>query len=217
MEIIQLLAGCASILRVIAYTNALDITKRADPRRAELRVMLGLNPVTQGQGITRPKPPFVGWSLQCVSLRFGYVWFAHPAVLVTQTTIEHGTPDWATYVHDRIDQVLEHAAQEIEEHGGLLFIHDFRSMTSYVKEARLEFLRRMRLRQPGYSRGTLVSIRTDQPLLRMGIQAANLLMAVAVKAPLSIVDDPREAVESSVKAAPAADEIFPGDAARTPL
>lgn len=129
---------------------------------------------------------------------------------MTQTTIEHASLDWASYVHDRIDQVIVHAAEEIAQNGGLLFVHDFRSVTGYAKEARLEYLRRMRQRKPGYSRGTLVSIRGDQPLVRMGIQAANLLMAVAVKAPLSIIDDPREAIESSVQAAPAAGELFPG-------
>lgn len=152
----------------------------------------------------------MGWPIQCAHPCFGYLWFAHPAVLVTQTTIEHASLDWASYVHDRIDQVIAHAAEEIAQNGGLLFVHDFRSVTSYAKEARLEYLRRMRQRKPGYSRGTLVSIRNDQPLVRMGIQAANLLMAVAVKAPLSIIDDPREAIESSVQAAPVAGELFPG-------
>jgi hypothetical protein len=160
--------------------------------------------------IARPQPPFLGWPIQCIDARFGYVWFAHPAIIATQTTIEHGDTAWATYVHDRIDQALEFAAAEVEANGGILFIHDFRSLRSYAKEARLEYLARMRRRRRGYSRGTVVAIRTDQPLLRMGIQAANLLLAVAVKAPLSMIDDPREAVETSVQRPPGAGELFPG-------
>lgn len=161
---------------------------------------------------TRPRPPFLSWPVQLCDPAFGYIWFAHPAVIATQTTIEHGDLAWATYVHDRIDQALEHAATEVAQSGGILFIHDFRSLRSYDKAARLEYLQRMRRRRQGYSRGTIVAIRTDQPLLRMGIQAANLLLAVAVKAPLSMIDDPREAVETSVQSPPAASETFPGSA-----
>lgn len=160
----------------------------------------------------RPRPPFLSWPIQLYDPAFGYVWFAHPAVIATQTTIEHGDLAWATYVHDRIDQALEHAAPEVEQSGGILFIHDFRSLRSYDKGARLEYLQRMRRRRQGYSRGTIVAIRSDQPLLRMGIQAANLLLAVAVKAPLSMVSDPREAVETSVQRAPGLSEPFPGSA-----
>jgi hypothetical protein len=165
--------------------------------------------------IDRARHPFLNWPLQVSDPVFGHVWFAHPAVIVTQTTVEHGNVAWASYVHDQIDQVLDVAGDEVAQNGGLLFIHDFRSMTSYDKDARLEYLARMRRRASGYSRGTVVAIRMDQPLLRMGIQAANLLMAVAIKAPLSMVSDPTDAVATEVKRPPSPDERFPGRSPRS--
>jgi hypothetical protein len=36
------------------------------------------------------------------------------------------------------------------------------------------------------------------------------LLAVAIKAPLSMVDDPREVIESAIQSAPGAAERFPG-------
>jgi hypothetical protein len=162
---------------------------------------------------SRLRPPFTTWPVQAFDAAFGHVWFAHPAIVATQSCITHADVAWAAYIHDRIDQVLEHAAAEIEAHSGLLFIHDFRSIVSYDAEARLAFLDRMRRRRTGYSRGSIVAIRTDQPLLRMGIQAANMLSAVALKVPLSMVVDPRDAVASEVQQPPAPDERFPGESA----
>lgn len=158
----------------------------------------------------RPQPPFESWPCQTFDPVFGYVWYAHPAVVVTQTTIEHASVSMATFIHDVIDQVIEHAARDIAQHAGLLFIHDFRSLVGYDTEARLEFLARIRRRTPGYTRGTVVAIRMDQPLLRMGVQGANLLLSVAMKAPVSMVSDPAEAVAFEVRRAPAAEERFPG-------
>ncbi|HEX6243861.1 MAG TPA: hypothetical protein VFZ61_23260, partial [Polyangiales bacterium] len=125
----------------------------------------------------RPQPPFDSWPRQEFDPVFGYIWYAHPAVVATQTTITHASVAMATFVHDVIDLVIEHTARDIAKYGGLLFIHDFRSLAGLDTEARLEFLARVRRRTPGYTRGTLVAIRMDQPLLRMGVQGANLMLS----------------------------------------
>jgi hypothetical protein len=158
----------------------------------------------------RPQPPFESWPRQAFDPVFGYLWYAQPAIVVTQSIIEHASVAMATFVHDLIDQVIEYAAQDIAQHHGLLFIHDFRSLSGYETEARLEFLARIRRRTPGYTRGTVVAIRMDQPLLRMGVQGANLLLSVAMKAPVSMVSDPAEAVALEVRRAPCAADRFPG-------
>lgn len=158
----------------------------------------------------RPQPPFECWPRQAFDPVFGFVWYAQPAIVATQSTIEHASVAMSTFVHDLIDRVIEHAARDIAQHGGLLFIHDFRSLVGYETEARLEFLARIRRRTPGYTRGTVVAIRMDQPLLRMGVQGANLLLSVAMKAPVSMVSDPAEAVALEVRRAPVGDDRFPG-------
>jgi hypothetical protein len=141
---------------------------------------------------------------------FGFVWYAQPAILVTQTTIAHASVPMATFIHDLIDQVIQHAARDIAEHGGLLFIHDFRSLLGVDTEARLEFLARVRRRTPGYTRGTVVAIRMDQPLLRMGVQGANLMLSVAMRAPVTMVSDPADAVANEVRRIPLPGDRFPG-------
>ena len=141
---------------------------------------------------------------------FGFAWFAHPAVLVTQLTVEHGTQQLARHVHDVIDHVLEHARAEVRSSGGLYIIHDFRSMTGYDKEGRVEFLQRMRRRGSGYSRGAAVAFQMDRPLLKMAVQGANLVSALSVKAPLVMVEDPRSIVESEIRLPPLPGEPFPG-------
>ena len=158
----------------------------------------------------RPQRPFECWPRQVFDPVFGFVWYAQPAIIATQSIIEHASVAMAVFVHDLIDQVLEHAARDVAQHGGLLFIHDFRSLVGYDTEARLEYLARIRRRTPGYTRGTVVAIRLDQPLMRMGVQGANLLMSVAMKAPVSMVSDPAEAVALEVRRAPSADDRFPG-------
>lgn len=141
---------------------------------------------------------------------FGYVWYAQPAIIATQTCIAHASVAMATFVHDVIDRVIEQARRDIAEHRGLLFIHDFRSLLGYDTEARLEFLARVRRRTPGYTRGTVVAIRMDQPLLRLGVQGANLLLSVAMKAPVSMVSDPTDALAMEVRRVPGAHDRLPG-------
>lgn len=158
----------------------------------------------------RPRPPFDSWPVQVFDPAFGFAWFAHPAVLVTQLSVERGTLKVAKSVHDIIDCALEHARDQVLANGGLFIIHDFRTLRGYDRDGRVEFLARMRQRGAGYSRGATVAINLNNALLKMAVQGANLVSALSVKASLSMVGDPQYVVRAEVRRPPTRGESFPG-------
>ena len=130
--------------------------------------------------MSRPAPriPFADWPLHLFDERFGYAWYTEPSVLVIQTIHPEGTVSVAESLHDAIEHVLQRCWDAISANGGLLIIHDWRSMRAYTSEARVAFLARMRRRERKYLRQVVVII-PDRPLLRMAVQTANLVMALS--------------------------------------
>jgi hypothetical protein len=124
-----------------------------------------------------PLAPFADWPVQLEDPALGFAWYTEPATFVNQLLVERATADTANRLHDVIDHVIEREREDIEAHGGLLIIHDWRELAKYDSDARKAFLDRMRGREPGYLRGAVAVVR-NTPLLRMAVQTANLVMAL---------------------------------------
>lgn len=140
-----------------------------------------------------PRAPFDRWPIQHHAEGIGFAWYTSPATFVNQLLVSRGTVEAASWVHDVIDRVLETEREDIERHGGLLILHDWRALDGYDAEARRVFIARMRRRKPGYLRRAVAVVR-DTPLLRMAIQTANLAMALHVGGKLEMRIDPLPAL-----------------------
>jgi len=123
---------------------------------------------------------------------------------VNQILASHGTTEVAHALHDAIDHVLVHHAEDIAKHGGLLILHDWRLMRGYDTEARRQYVARMESRKPGYLR-KVVAVLPDAPLLKMAVQTANIVMAYSSGGTLSFEMDPKVALEKYDVRLPRAD------------
>lgn len=134
------------------------------------------------------RTPFDRWPEQLVDARFGYAWFTAPSVFLNQLTDRHATITTVHALHDAIDHVLERRREEIDAHGGLTIIHDWRELRSYDSDARKAYLERMKRREPGYLKQA-IAIVGNTPLLRMAVQTANILMAMRIGGSLDLSND----------------------------
>lgn len=139
--------------------------------------------------LARPAAPFTNWPVQLADPRFGYAWYAAPGIFLNQLHVRQGTVEVANALHDAIDLVVARERRDYERLGGLLIIHDWRTMRGYDKAARQVYLDRMRSREPGYLRGA-VAILPDTPFLKMAVQTANVLMALRIGGTLALANEP---------------------------
>jgi hypothetical protein len=140
-----------------------------------------------------PREPFADWPVQLFDERFGFAWYTEPCVFVDQLIHEQGTLEFTQGLNDTVDHVLEREHEAVAKYGGLLMIHDWRTMTGYTSEARVAFLDRMKKRKKGYLRH-VVAVMQDKPLLRMAAQTANVVMALSTGGHLHVTVDPRVAL-----------------------
>jgi hypothetical protein len=157
-----------------------------------------------------PRPPFETWPIQVFDPRCGFLWYAHPAVLVHQTITEYGTLEMARAIHELGDLVSIHRADEIAAEGGLMQLSDWRSIRSYTREARVLMLDRRKARRPGELRRSMVAIAEDNELLRMALQTTDLMSSVTSRAPIETIDSLEEALVKHRIRPPAPGEAFPG-------
>ena len=136
-----------------------------------------------------PRAPFDRWPVQAYDASFGFCWYTQPATFVTQLTVEHGTIACARFIQDHIDLVLEHRSEDVASAGGLLIVHDWRAATTYDLEARREFLDRMRARPRSYLRHA-VTCMSISPMLRMVVEAGNLVLTLVTGAKGEVGHDP---------------------------
>lgn len=162
-----------------------------------------------------PHPPFDAWPIQVEDPRFGFAWYARPATFVSQVTVAHGTAEVARAILELIDLVTTHRAAEVRAASGLLLVHDWRAAKSYDKDARTVFTQRVRARRPGEIRGTIVAISRPHAVLRMAVQAVNLIAAVTSKSPIEIVESLDGVLQAREISPPVAGEAFPGRRGRT--
>lgn len=124
------------------------------------------------------KPPFDRWSVQHQDEHYGYAWYCGDALIVSHITTPHGTSAAARSYHDYETHMLREHADDCRRCGGLFVIHDWRAMETYDADARRVWQDRMRERPKGYLRGSTVCVASAGALLRMAVQAANLVASV---------------------------------------
>lgn len=156
-----------------------------------------------------PLPPFERWPIQAYDPAFGFAWYAEPATFVTQLTLEHGTLESARFIQDHIDLVLTHRADEIAQHGGLLVIHDWRVATGYDVDARREFIDRLRERPRNYLRHAVTCLSVS-PVLRMVVEAGNLVLTLVTGRKGEITSDPASVLDRLGVVAPPRGARVPG-------
>ena len=131
----------------------------------------------------------------------GFFWYAHPAAFVSQSVVAHGSRDVVERQNDPLDRVLAVRAAEIYSHGGILIFNDWRCVTGYDQDARASQRARMEARAAGYARRTIIIVKIENRLLRMAIEATNLLGTPKRKAQIEVDFDPARAL-SQVRLAP---------------
>jgi hypothetical protein len=135
------------------------------------------------------RPPFDRWPDGHFDPSYGYAWYCGQGLIVSHLTTQHGTEAAATAYHDFEEAVLRDHAPELARHGGLFVIHDWRSMQTYDPGARRVWQDRMQARPKGYLRGSIVCVSKAGPLLRMAVQAANLVASLAHGAKVELSTD----------------------------
>lgn len=141
-----------------------------------------------------PRPPFAEWPVQHFDPLIGFFWYAHPAAFVSQSVVAHGSRALVERQNDLLDRVLAGRADEIHAHGGILILNDWRSVTGYDQDARARQRARMEARPAGYARRTIIIVKTESRLLRMAIEATNLLATLKRKAQIEVDFDPAHAL-----------------------
>ena len=129
-------------------------------------------------GPTEPLPPFNAWPLQLSDPEVGFAWYTSPATLVTQALPAHATARVSDVLSDWVDLVLQRHSEEIHRCGGLLGVHDWRRFRSYDSEARRRWMQRIQRRPKGYLRKGVIII-ADNPLIKMAVAGANMIVAMA--------------------------------------
>lgn len=141
-----------------------------------------------------PRAPFDSWPAHRSLGEFGHAWWAEPAVLVFQSAVTHADVAGAIALQDLIDEVRAASAPTIEAEGGLVCIHDFRSLKTHDSAARAKFVERMRRRPKGYLRAAVVVLDTQNRFLRLAIETANLVAATFASGRVEVVSTPVDAI-----------------------
>lgn len=136
-----------------------------------------------------PRPPFDGWPIQHRDRHYGYAWYCGDGVIVSHITTPHGSAAAAQSYHDFETRILHERAADMQRAGGLFVIHDWRLMETYDADARRVWQERMRAHPKGYLRGSVVCVARANALLRMAVQAANLVASVMHGAKVELSSD----------------------------
>ena len=134
-------------------------------------------------------PPFDHWPAQHVDPHYGYAWYCGKALIVSHITVTRGTVAAAHAYHDFESRILHEHARDVEAQGGIFVIHDWRAMVTYETDARRVWQERMQARRKGYLRGSIVCLLKANPLLRMAVQAANLVASVTHNVKVELATD----------------------------
>ena len=149
-------------------------------------------------------PPFDRWPPQHVDPHYGFAWYCGKGLVVSHVAVTRGSVPAAHAYHDYEDLMLLEHAEEIEEAGGLFVIHDWRAMETNDPEAGRVWQARMAKRPKRYLRGSIVCLVKATPLLRMAVQAANLVASVSQGAKVELTRDIETALRAHGAAAPPA-------------
>lgn len=139
--------------------------------------------------LSQPLPPFERWPVQHRDDTFGFAWYCGRGVIVSQVIYPHGSGAAARSYHRFEEQVLHDRAAEVARYGGLFVVHDWRAMQTYDAEARRVWQERMREREKGYLRGSVVCVARAGALLKMAVQAANVVTSVVHGVRVELTED----------------------------
>jgi hypothetical protein len=138
---------------------------------------------------TARRAPFDLWPVQFFDPIYGFAWYCGDGVIVSHVTVQHGTEAAAHAYHDYEETILREKASEVQAANGIFVLHDWRSLQSYDGEGRRAWQRHMKARRKGYLRGSVVCLVKASPLLKMAVQAANVVASVAHGAKVELADD----------------------------
>lgn len=129
-------------------------------------------------GVPSPRAPFDRWPLHLFDPSYGHCWWvADAAAIVTQTICTYGHAEGAAHMSDWVDACLAHEKPALEAAGGLLILHDWRSLQAYDSKSRVLINDRMKRRPKGYARRTMCVVRPT-PLWRMALTVTDLTYAL---------------------------------------
>jgi hypothetical protein len=135
------------------------------------------------------RPPFDRWAVQHQDPHYGYAWYCGGGYIVSHITAPHGTARAAHSYHEFEERVLREHADDCARAGGLFVVHDWRTMETYDADARRVWQERMRARAKGYLRGSIVCVSSAGALLRMAVQAANVVASISHGAKVELASD----------------------------
>jgi hypothetical protein len=163
--------------------------------------------------VRRPHPPLHDWPVQVYDEVFGFAWYCGQGVMVAQAVVRHGTGKGAHAYHDFEDRVLNHCQADVAQAGGLYVIHDMRAMQSYDVAARKVWIERMQRRKRGYLRGSTVVVTDASALLKMAVQAVNMVatLNLGMASRIELASDLSQALRSRRISPPARGTPFPGE------
>jgi len=87
----------------------------------------------------------------------------------------------------RVDSVLRVYHEELQQLGGLLIIHDWRTLKSWDPDARQHLIQRSKERPRGAVRGVVIALSMN-PFLRAAAQVVNVMMSAIGGAGVEVVD-----------------------------
>ncbi len=140
----------------------------------------------------RPTPaaPFDTWPLQMWEAdTHSFAWYARPAVFVTQTSSRVVTRQHAELAGRAMDVALERFADEIAHEGGLMVLHDWRTVELYETEARRFYSERIKGYAPGTLRASVVAT-NHNPIVRALVQLVALVVPLNTDVTVELVGDP---------------------------
>jgi hypothetical protein len=156
-----------------------------------------------------PLPPLSAWPVQVFLPEHGFYWYVRPAAVVCQTIIDDATIPIVDAHNDMLDAVLAARRDEVRDAGGLFIFNDWRSIRSFAPGARSRMQERMKARQRGYARRTVVVVNPANRLLRMALEAASLFKTLTFSARVDVALSAEIALRQAELSAPPAGEKFP--------
>jgi hypothetical protein len=139
----------------------------------------------------------------------GYIWYSDPGVFVTQAHMEHAKLEHVVPMSEYMDSLFVLKRTELGELGGLLIVHDWRTVKSYDTETRKFLITRLQERKRGLVRGVIIAVSMN-PFLRMAVQVASAIMSASAGGRLQMVESLTPALIEHGVRAPSASARFPG-------
>ncbi len=124
-----------------------------------------------------PKHPLHDWPIQVATPGF-HAWYTEPTTFISQTLGDRGTRRDAEEITRLVDQVIDERREDVKRMGGLLILHDWRSLKGYDADARAFMMDRVRSHTRGRIREMVIVIEMT-PLFHLALSAANAFLVLA--------------------------------------